>query len=193
MTTTRSKCIPLVMCLALALAACGSDGAKDATVTTTAAPATTPETVAATTTPATSAPATSPPATSATATTAPDTVPDGIFEEFVLSLSADGWLVDPAGRSIYVFNNDVSGSLVSACTGGCASTWPPVIVSNVEELGVGEGFAPEEFDFIYRDEGIQLTYFGSPLYYYAGDSAPGDQLGEGVGGVWYLAFYGLGG
>ena len=95
--------------------------------------------------------------------------------------------------SIYVFNDDVRDSLVSACTAGCASAWPPVTVDNVEELGFGEGFAPEEFDFIFRDEGIQLTYFGAPLYYYSGDSAPGDQLGEGVGGVWYLAFYGLGG
>lgn len=32
----------------------------------------------------------------------------------------------------------------------------------------------------------QVTYGGHPLYYYLGDTAPGQTKGQGVGGVWFL-------
>jgi len=35
------------------------------------------------------------------------------------------------------------------------------------------------------DGTVQLTLHGWPLYRCAGDSAPGDVNGEGVGGVWF--------
>ena len=45
---------------------------------------------------------------------------------------------------------------------------------------------PEGVGEIPRDDGLgQLTYLGSPPYYYSGDSAPGDRNGDGVGGVWF--------
>ncbi|MBA2624935.1 MAG: hypothetical protein H0U89_04955, partial [Acidimicrobiia bacterium] len=31
----------------------------------------------------------------------------------------------------------------------------------------------------------QVTYGDKPLYHYAGDGAPGDVNGQGVGGVWW--------
>ena len=37
--------------------------------------------------------------------------------------------------------------------------------------------------------GTQVTYHGHPLYYYAGDSQPGDTTGEGLnqfGAKWYV-------
>ena len=35
------------------------------------------------------------------------------------------------------------------------------------------------------DGTVQLTLHGWPLYRYAGDSAPGNVNGEGIGGVWF--------
>jgi len=33
----------------------------------------------------------------------------------------------------------------------------------------------------------QVTYNDMPLYYFAGDKAPGDTTGQGVGGAWLVA------
>jgi predicted lipoprotein with Yx(FWY)xxD motif len=32
----------------------------------------------------------------------------------------------------------------------------------------------------------QVTYGGHPLYYFSGDTAPGQTKGQGVDGVWFL-------
>jgi predicted lipoprotein with Yx(FWY)xxD motif len=32
----------------------------------------------------------------------------------------------------------------------------------------------------------QVTYGGKPLYYFAGDKAPGDTKGQGLNGVWWV-------
>jgi hypothetical protein len=36
------------------------------------------------------------------------------------------------------------------------------------------------------DGSIQVTYLGHRLYYYQGDSAPGQDNGQGVEGTWYV-------
>ncbi|REL29526.1 fasciclin domain-containing protein [Thalassotalea euphylliae] len=86
-----------------------------------------------------------------------------------------------AGMSLYVFNNDL-GSAGSNCNGDCATTWPPLLVTDglVSDIpGVGT---------IMRDDGsMQASFLGRPLYFYSGDSAPGDTTGQGLGGVWFLA------
>ena len=86
-----------------------------------------------------------------------------------------------AGKSLYVFNNDL-GSAGSNCNDACATNWPPVIVTDgsVSDIpGVGT---------IMRDDGtMQASFLGRPLYFYSGDTAPGDITGQGLGGVWFLA------
>ena len=74
-------------------------------------------------------------------------------------------MVDPSGRTLYLFAADKNGK--STCSGACAATWPP-----------------------YRVGAQQVSYHGHPLYYYAGDGkTPGSTKGEGLntfGGSWYV-------
>jgi len=36
------------------------------------------------------------------------------------------------------------------------------------------------------DGTTQVTYGGKPLYYFKGDTAPGDAKGQGLNNVWYI-------
>ena len=95
------------------------------------------------------------------------------------------FLVGPTGGSLYYFSKDATG--VSNCSGTCAQNWPALTVpQGIDPTAVtaaGGGLA-----MITRDDGTrQVTYDGHPVYYYAGDHAPGDTNGDGVGGVWSLA------
>jgi predicted lipoprotein with Yx(FWY)xxD motif len=86
------------------------------------------------------------------------------------------------GRTVYFFTNDSAGA--SACTGTCAKTWPPLTITNSATV-VGTT-AGAELGTITRPDGTQqLTYAGHPLYYYSGDTAPGQTNGQGIGGKWF--------
>jgi predicted lipoprotein with Yx(FWY)xxD motif len=91
-------------------------------------------------------------------------------------------LVDADGLTLYLFTKDTGGT--STCSGGCASTWPPLVVEG--EPTAGDGVDEAELGTIERDDGsMQVTYHGKPLYLYAADSEPGDVAGQGVGDVWF--------
>lgn len=88
-----------------------------------------------------------------------------------------GVMTGQSGMTVYTFDHDSPGSGTSACTGGCSKAWPPVPAGDVAGAGIGS---------ITRPDGTQqATYAGKPLYYYAGDSKPGDKNGDGVAGVWH--------
>ena len=95
-------------------------------------------------------------------------------------------LVDSQGRTLYLFEADMAGK--SNCDGACASAWPPYLSDGVPKAGTGVtggllGTSPR------GDGGAQVTYRGHPLYYYAGDNAPGDTAGQGLdqfGARWYV-------
>jgi predicted lipoprotein with Yx(FWY)xxD motif len=92
-------------------------------------------------------------------------------------------LMDADGNTLYLFEPDAEGE--STCYEDCADNWPalatdgdPVASSGVDAalLGTTE-----------RTDGtVQVTYAGWPLYYFAGDEAPGDTNGQEVGDVWYV-------
>ena len=88
-------------------------------------------------------------------------------------------LVDGAsGMSLYVFASDVADSGKSACNAGCASTWPPLTIPSGTTPSAGAG-ASGKLGTIARDDGTtQVTYNGSPVYHYSGDSASGDTNGN---------------
>ena len=93
------------------------------------------------------------------------------------------YLVDGEGMALYMFTNDADGQ--SACTGGCAEAWPPLLADG--EVAVGPGVAASLITTIERpDGGQQVAYAGMPLYYFASDMAAGDTAGQGVNDVWYL-------
>lgn len=91
------------------------------------------------------------------------------------------------GKTLYTFTNDTAGSGESACSGECATNWPPFTVAENVRLVAGEG-AMGELGTITREDGShQVTYNGMPLYYFAQDMAAGDTNGQGAGERWYVA------
>jgi predicted lipoprotein with Yx(FWY)xxD motif len=93
-------------------------------------------------------------------------------------------LTDANGMTLYVFMRDSPG--VSACTGGCASIWPP-FAPPMRDLLLPDG-ASGVLGVITRSDGSQqVTYNAMPLYYYSQDVNPGDTNGQGIGGVWAAA------
>lgn len=81
------------------------------------------------------------------------------------------------GMTVYTFANDVKDSGKSACSGGCATKWPPLTVPAGGKPTAGSG-ASGTLATITRDDGtLQVTYNGLPLYFFQNDKAPGDALG----------------
>jgi predicted lipoprotein with Yx(FWY)xxD motif len=91
-------------------------------------------------------------------------------------------LAGPDGRTLYGFTNDVDAT--STCYGTCAEAWPPVIVQ--PNWTVGPGLDNGIFSTVIRDDGHEQLVAGKfPLYYFSGDSAPGDHNGQASGDVWF--------
>jgi predicted lipoprotein with Yx(FWY)xxD motif len=95
-------------------------------------------------------------------------------------------LAGPTGRTLYLFEADKDGK--SACSGGCASIWPPLTTTAAPKAGTGALSA--KLGTIAGPGGkMQVTYAGHPLYYYAADGKPGDTTGQGLnqfGAEWYV-------
>jgi predicted lipoprotein with Yx(FWY)xxD motif len=90
-------------------------------------------------------------------------------------------LADAKGFTLYWYAKDTH--MTSVCTGSCATAWPPVTGKPSAAMGVR---LVGKFGTITRGNGVlQATYKGHPLYTYAGDSAPGQVKGNGLGGTWH--------
>jgi predicted lipoprotein with Yx(FWY)xxD motif len=91
---------------------------------------------------------------------------------------ANGVMVNKEGKTLYTFDKDAAGK--SNCSGGCATAWPPFIVAN-------PALAGGDFSIVKRDDGsAQWAFQGKPLYFFAGDTKPGDVSGDNSGGVWHV-------
>lgn len=81
------------------------------------------------------------------------------------------------GMTLYEFAKGTANSGTSACTGTCISEWPPLTVSAgstpVSKIGGTWGT-------ITRSDGgrSQVTYNGLPLYFFSGETKPGDGNGN---------------
>jgi len=91
-------------------------------------------------------------------------------------------LTNAQGFTLYWFVPDTS--TTSNCNGSCATFWPPVKGPATAGAGVTGTLAT-----ITRADGsTQATYDGHPLYTYKGDTAPGQDKGNGLnisGGLWH--------
>ena len=94
-------------------------------------------------------------------------------------------LVNAQGRTLYLFAID--SATMSACTGDCATFWPPLATKEEPTVGAAEN-ASLVGTITRADGSSQVTYNGHPLYTYAGDQKPGDTTGQGLvvfGGAWF--------
>jgi len=92
-------------------------------------------------------------------------------------------LVDSDGNTLYLFGNDAPNA--PACDTGCLGSWPALISDGATT--VGEGLSLDDVGTVTAADGsTQVTFYGHPLYSFAGDAAPGDVNGQGIGGVWYV-------
>lgn len=92
------------------------------------------------------------------------------------------FLVDPEGRTLYVYANDEPGW--SNCTGTCLNNWEVYAVDPDTPLVVGPGLDGELGLSERADGTYQVTYNDQPLYYFSLDRNPGDAIGNGAGNVW---------
>jgi predicted lipoprotein with Yx(FWY)xxD motif len=102
------------------------------------------------------------------------------------SHGAGPMLVDAHGRTLYLFKADTGTR--SACSGACATAWPPVTTKGAPKAG--SGARAELLGTARRADGTtQVTYAGHPLYTFAGDTGAGQLDGQGTnafGGLWWV-------
>lgn len=92
-------------------------------------------------------------------------------------------LKNASGRTLYYFTPDTATTI--ACTGGCASNWPPLLSPSGTPTNVPG--LPGKLSGLSGPNGNQALYNGHPLYTYSKDGDSGDAYGQGVGGKWFVA------
>jgi predicted lipoprotein with Yx(FWY)xxD motif len=94
-------------------------------------------------------------------------------------------LVNSQGHTLYLFKRDRNDK--SACTGTCATFWPPLLSRN--KPTAGPGVKTSLLGTTRRSNGaLQVTYNRHPLYTFSLDKSAGQTNGEGnlaFGARWY--------
>ena len=93
-------------------------------------------------------------------------------------------LTNAQGMTLYYFKPDTATK--SACTGSCASNWPPLVFTG-SGSPASDSALPGTLSVVTDTHGQQLEYNGHLLYRFSGDTAPGQTHGEGIKGVWFVA------
>jgi predicted lipoprotein with Yx(FWY)xxD motif len=95
-------------------------------------------------------------------------------------------IVKSNGHTLYMFGKDRNGK--SACSGQCATFWPPLITSG-KPRATGGARASLIGTTRRADGRLQVTYKHHPLYTFAKDKKKGQTNGEGLdafGAEWYV-------
>jgi predicted lipoprotein with Yx(FWY)xxD motif len=128
-----------------------------------------------------SASTTSPPAAAPAATTSGAAAASGTTLK-TATIGGVTVLTSAQGFTLYWFAPDTS--TTSKCNGSCATFWPPV----KGPATAGPGVTGKLGTITRADGSTQATYNGHPLYTYKGDTAPGQDKGNGLnlsGGLWH--------
>ena len=178
---TSRRVFALAAVAAITLAACGDDDDDAPAAAATTAPAAAATTAAPATTAGGKGDYDYGSSSSAT-TAAPAAGGEGAV--LVADSNLGEVLVAANGKTVYLFMPDAQGA--PTCTAACADAWPPLTVADAAAATAGDGADSSLVGSATHPEaGTQATYNGWPLYFFAGDSAPGDTNGQGQGGVWY--------
>ncbi len=104
----------------------------------------------------------------------------GAADAKVTQVAGHSPLTAANGMTLYTFDKDAPNT--SNCYGDCAVSWPPY------EAAAGEQPPAAGLTTVQRrDSTLQWAKDGEPLYFWVGDTQPGDTNGDGVGGVWHVA------
>jgi predicted lipoprotein with Yx(FWY)xxD motif len=87
-------------------------------------------------------------------------------------------LTGPDGRTLYTHTGDSMNA--STCTGECLTEWPPLTIPAGQKPTAGEGVTGTLGWFSGPGGTWWVTYGGMPLYYWKGDTKPGDVTGQGI-------------
>ncbi len=153
--------VGVIALLVVAAGACGSSGSKSG-----AASKSTKGSTNTTSASAYNAP-------SSASTTAPAAVTAA-----VIKVSGDQ-IVTAKGFTVYAYKPD--SATASQCNSGCDSLWPPVTTT-----GTPPAIPGVTVTTLTRSDGTkQVVVDGHPIYTFASDAKPGDEKGQGIGGVWH--------
>jgi predicted lipoprotein with Yx(FWY)xxD motif len=167
----RRSSLAVLVALALAVAACSSGGGATPSASTAAV-------------------ASPSAAASPTATAEPSETEATEEEEYKIEVAENSsvgkYLTGEDGKTLYTFKNDTKPN-ESTCTGECADNWPPFVLDDDEKAEAGDGVTGTIATFDRPGGAKQVSYNGSPLYYFKGDAKAGDLNGQGLGGKWFAA------
>jgi predicted lipoprotein with Yx(FWY)xxD motif len=99
-------------------------------------------------------------------------------------------LTDSKGFTLYYFLPEKN-STVGACTAGCLTAWPPLVVTGTPTAASGAtGTLATVSVMVNGAAATEVTYNGWPLHTFATDTAAGQTGGNGVAGMWFAAMPG---
>lgn len=99
-------------------------------------------------------------------------------------------LTTSRGLTLYYFLPEKN-STIGACTGGCLTTWPPLVVTGTPTAASGvTGTLATAPIMLNGASATEVTYNNWPLHTFSGDTAAGQTTGNGIGGNWFAAMPG---
>lgn len=92
-------------------------------------------------------------------------------------------VTDEQGRTLYRFDKDTAWPMKSNCEGDCLDTWKPAKPVGKNDL---DGVDPEHIFTVKRSDGSeQLAIDCWPVYWFTGDTEPGDTEGHLKQNLWH--------